>query len=62
MIVENCTFEDRGVEYKGNYNCGPDEKETEVRIIERDRTGKVSWSYVVRPGGIMCEYGISSYN
>ena len=54
MVVENCTVEDFGSEYKARYSCGPAENRTEVRVIERNHAGEVVWSYVMRPSGIMC--------
>ena len=55
MVVENCTVEDLGHNYEAHYHCGPNERQTEVRVVEKDAKGGVLWSYVVRPGGIMCE-------
>ena len=47
-------MEDLGSHYEARYQCGPDEKQTEVRVIENEWRDRVLWSYVVRPGGIMC--------
>lgn len=56
VTVENCTVEDLDSNYGANYYCGPGGEQTEVRIVERNLNREVLWSYVVRPGGIMCEY------
>lgn len=48
-------MEDLGSHYEARYQCGPDEKQTEVRVIENEWRDRVLWSYVVRPGGIMCK-------
>ena len=56
MVVENCAVEDLGNNYEARYRCGPGENQTEVRVIEKRRKNdEVIWSYVMRPGGIMCE-------
>ena len=54
--MENCTakyLSDN--DYGGKYSCGPDGKQTEVRVIERDNREQVLWAYVVRPQSIMCK-------
>ena len=54
--MENCTAEYiSNTDYGGKYYCGPDGKQTEVRVIERDSREQVLWSYVVRPQSIMCK-------
>ena len=62
--MENCTAEYLSDnDYGGKYSCGPDGKQTEVRVIERDSREQVLWSYVVRPQSIMCKayhYHLSS--
>ena len=56
VVVENCTVEDLDLlNYKASYRCGPGEQQTEVRVIEKGENNEVIWSYVVRPGGIMCK-------
>ena len=56
MVVENCTVEDLGQNYEANYRCGASGNQTEVRVVEKKLSDEVIWSYVMRPGGIMCEF------
>ena len=62
-MVENCTVEDLGQNYKANYRCGASGNQTEVRVVEKRRKNdEVIWSYVMRPGGIMCEQNFEFLN
>ena len=73
MVVENCTVEDLGQNYKANYRCGASGNQTEVRVVEKryrnviwsvekKLSDEVIWSYVMRPGGIMCERNFEFLN